>query len=248
MAQEMMLEDFPFESDEAEDWETDESFAESDESAEDIGERARRRRNRFQPAARNVRGVRGVRLRGPNGVQNVPFPSKLATVAETKRGLGTLEGRLDRIESRVRGQQRNDSSVAGIVTLLLGGGLSVWGAVVASRESSGFTFGHWAKQLPSQMAAMTSVSQIATSGAKLAIHRQYPKSGLGIAADAFAVAQIAAFAFGSLYKPENIKFVADEAAIGNNPVPGTVYVTEDKRQFRVLVDSVTGKSLAVLVT
>ena len=83
MAEEMMLENFPFESDEAEDWESDESFAESDESAEDIGERTRQRGRRRGQYARGVRGVRGMTVRGPEGPRNLQFPAKLATAAET---------------------------------------------------------------------------------------------------------------------------------------------------------------------
>ena len=79
MSDEMILENFPFESDEAENWESDEFFAESDEAAEDIGERARRNRDRSR--RRKVRGVRGLAVRGPNGA-----PAKLATAAETNRG------------------------------------------------------------------------------------------------------------------------------------------------------------------
>jgi hypothetical protein len=54
MPEQMMLEN-AWESDEAEDWESDESIAEADESAEDIGERARWRRRRSGPAY--ARGV-----------------------------------------------------------------------------------------------------------------------------------------------------------------------------------------------
>ena len=87
MAEEALLENFPYESDEAfEGWEFDEAIAESDEGVEDIGERVRRRRRRshYRPG----RGVRGIALRGPDGgVRNVPFPAKLATTEETNRGL-----------------------------------------------------------------------------------------------------------------------------------------------------------------
>jgi hypothetical protein len=246
MSDEMILEDYPYESDEAEDWESDEFFAESDESAEDIGERARRNRNRRR---RRVRGVSGVRLRGPDGVRNVPFPAKLATATETNRGLASLGGRLDRIENGVRSQHRNDSSITGIVTLILGGGLSVWGAVEASRQS-GFSFGNWAKQPQSQMAALASVSQIATSGAKLAIHRRYPRAGLGIAADIFSVAQLAAFAFGSLHKPSSFRIFKKKADIVL-PVldpPGTLFLTQDQGEtFLLQVDSATGTQALQLV-
>jgi hypothetical protein len=259
MAEEMMLESFPFESDEAEDWESDESIAEADESAEDIGERARRRsrrRSQYRPA--RVGGVRGITLRGPDGVRNVQFPTKLATAAETNRGLAgqevarrALEGRLDRLETGVSSQQRNDSSVSGMVTLLVGGGLSIWGAVEASRRSTGFTFGEWAKQPQSQIATVASVSQIATSGAKAAIYRRYPRSPFGIAADIFSVAQIAAFAFGSLRKPRTFIIVGNKEDITlplPNDMAGTLFLTQDRGEEYELQIDATGKQALQLVT
>jgi len=250
MAEEMMLENFPFESDEAEDWESDESFAESDESAEDIGERTRQRGRRRGQYARGVRGVRGMTVRGPEGPRNLQFPAKLATAAETNRGLASqeigrraLEGRLDRLETGVRSQQRNDSSVAGIVTLLLGGGLSLWGAIEASRQSAGFTFGKWAEQQSSKIAAVTSVSQLATSGAKLAIYGRYHRhSGFGIAADAFAGIQLAAFAFGSMYTPKETLAIQNLAALQALQTAGSLrldvnYVTMDSgNEFETFKD------------
>jgi hypothetical protein len=199
----MMLEN-AWESDEAEDWESDESIAEADESAEDIGERARWRRRRSGPAyARGVpayaRGVRGMRTSsGP-----VAFPARLATAAETNRGLATqelarrrLEEQFYDLERRDRLQQKSDISVSGLVTLLIGGGLTFWG--VAQARQAGFTFNSWANQQATQMAALVSATHLATSGAKLAVRGQYLSSPLGIAGDAFAIAQLAAFAFGAM--------------------------------------------------
>jgi hypothetical protein len=134
--------------------------------------------------------------------------------------------------------------------LLLGGGLSIWGAVEASRQS-GFTFGNWAKQPQTQIAAVTSVSQIATSGAKAAIYRQYPKSAFGIAADIYSVAQIAAFALGSLYKPRTYSIVdtiGDINLANPNAVSGTLYlVTKERKVFELIVDP-TGKQAVHEVT
>jgi hypothetical protein len=207
MAEEMMLENFPFESDEAEDWESDEAFIESDESAEDIGERSSRRRDRYRRSPR-VRGARGMTVQGPNGPQRYQFPAKLATAAETNRGLASQEfgqralaKRMDRLETAVRAQSKNDSSITGIVTLLIGGGLTVWGIIEVSR-SGGFTFGKWAGQESTRMASLASVSQLATTGARMAIKGTYQK-GFSTAADAFAGLQLAAFAFGSMYKPRD---------------------------------------------
>ena len=60
-----MIEDYDWESDESENWESDEAFAESEDSAEDIGERARWRRQqrRYPP----VRGRQGITVRSPGG-------------------------------------------------------------------------------------------------------------------------------------------------------------------------------------
>jgi hypothetical protein len=248
MAEEMMLENVPWESDEAEDWEFDETLAEADESAEDIGERARRhwrRRSQYRPG----RGVRGITLRGPDGqVRNVPFPTKLATAAETNRGLANqeaarraLEDRMDRQEARFRLEQKNDSSVSGIVTLLIGGGLTAWAVVEASRQA-GSRFGNWASQEGAKMAALISASQIATSGAKLTINGRYHRSGFGIAADAFAGAQLAAFAFGSLYKAKATRTAANRAALQALQAGGNLslehrYVTlDDGLEYETFVD------------
>jgi hypothetical protein len=250
MAEETILENVPWESDEAQDWESDEAFAESDESAEDLGEAARRRPRRkshYLPA----RGVRGITLRGPDGVRNVSFPTKLATTTETNRGLATqelarrsLEERLDRFEARLRVQQKSDVSATGLVTLAIGGGLTFWGAARAS-EQQGFTFNSWASQGPTQVAALVSATQLATTGAKLAMSGHYSRSAFGIAADAFAVAQLAAFAFGSLSttslgKSRPIVLDSEDAMKGQlqNLKPDDVVVTRDKHQtWEIVADS-----------
>jgi len=165
----------------------------------------RRRRSHYRPG----RGVRGIALRGKDRrVRNVPFPTKLATAENTNRGLANqevarraLDERLDRLETRFRVQQKKDSSASGLVALLIGGGLTAWGAVEAGNKSTRSTLVNWASENSTKMAALTSVSQIATSGAKLVINGRYHRSGFGVAADAFAAAQLAAFAFGSLYQP-----------------------------------------------
>jgi hypothetical protein len=198
-----------WESDEAaEDWESDEAILDSDESAEDIGERARRRRRPPRNYYRRGRGVTGLRVRGQDGrVRNVPFPTKLATAEETNKGLATqeagrraLEERLDRLDTKLRVQQRKDNSITGLVTLLIGGGLTAFGIFEASKQSSGSRFSHWANQDVTKAAAIASATQIATSGAKLAINGTYQRSGLGIAADAFATSQIAAFLIGKFHE------------------------------------------------
>jgi hypothetical protein len=268
MAEEMMFENVPWESDEAEDWESEEAIADAEEAiadaedtGEDIGE-ARRRRGRPRRWYRPGRGVQGLRMRGPDGaVRQIAFPRKLATAAETNRAMArqavrgrALEGQLDRLETRLRAQQKNDSSVSGAVTLLLAGGLTAWGAVAASRQSGGFTFGNWAKEGSTKMAALASVSQLGTSGAKLAFNRRYHRSGFGMAADGFAVAQLAAFAFGTLYQPAAappIKTVDDDAArltLAQNATKANdgdlVYQTDEEALF-VLRAATDGKMIAI---
>src|SRR5262249_4500686 len=92
--------------------------------------------------------------------------------------------------------RKGDVSATGLVTLVIGGGLTFWGAARASQQ--GFTFHKWADENPTKIAALVSATQLATTGAKLAMTGHYSRSAFGTTADAFAVAQLAAFAFGSL--------------------------------------------------
>lgn len=251
-----MIESLPWESDEAEDWESDEAFAESEDSAEDIGERARRRRRRrshFRPG----RGVRGIAVRGQDGAtRNLSFPARLATAAETNRGLASqelarraLDERLDRLETRMRAQLKNDAAATGIVALLIGGGLAAWGAYEASKKATGSTLGNWASANSTKMAALTSVSQIATSGARLAINGRYHSSGFGLAADAFSAAQLAAFALGSLYQPKPTRTVADMKALQAGPLElDARYVTIDNGNEFVTFADASGKTAFKRVT
>lgn len=208
MAEEMTLENVPWESDESWNGESDEAIAEAEDSAEDIGEGwRRRRRSRYAPG----RGVRGMVLRSQDGSpRRVAFPAKLATAEETNRGLARqeigrreLEERLNRLEARFRLQLKKDSSASGLVTLAIGGSLTIFGAVEARRQApAGNRLGTWALLDSTKIAAATSAAQIATTGAKLAINGRYHRSGLGIAADAFATVQLAAFMFGFLNPPQ----------------------------------------------
>jgi hypothetical protein len=257
MAEEM-IEDVAWESDEAEDWESDEAIAEAEDSAEDIGERARRRR-RPRRSFRPGRGVQGIAVRGQDGrVRNVPFPTKLATAAETNRGLANqeiarraLDARLDRLEARFRVQQKNDSAASGLVSLVIGGGLTAYAAIQAARQPGGSILGNWASEGTTRLATLVSVSQIATSGAKLVINGQYHRSGIGIAADIFAAAQVAAFAFGSLYKPEAISSKEPDLAtanknIANHPV-GSLVLAEDTGQIFQVVTLASGAAALQLI-
>lgn len=202
-----MIEDIDWESDEAEDWESDEAFAEAEDSAEDIGERARRRRQ--QRSFRPGRGVQGLKVRRPGGgVQRVPFPAPLATAAETNRGLAkqevarrALAERLNRLEVRARALQKNDSSISGFVTLTLGGGLTAFSVIQAAKKPGGSLLQKVAAEPSSKTAAVLSAAQLAATGAKLVINKRYHRSGIGMAADIFAAAQLGTFAFGSLHTP-----------------------------------------------
>jgi hypothetical protein len=195
------------ESDEAY-WESDEAFAEADESVEDLGEarqrsgRGSRNSSRYRPG----RGVRGMTMRDPNGrPRNVAFPARLATAAETNRGLANqevgrraLEERLERLEARNRKQLKNGAAITGMVTLLLGGGLTAISLFKAQQATGGSLAHRWAEQETAEMATLSSVSQLATTGAKMLVDGRYPRSGVGIAADAFAVLQIAGYTLASL--------------------------------------------------
>jgi len=247
MIDEMTTEAFPWESDEAEDWESDEALGESDEGVEDIGERTRRRHRGPQSRYRPGRGVQGIVMRGQDGrARNVRFPAKLATAEETNRGLAgqelgrrALEEKVARLEKKFGLGQKNDSAVTGLVTLGIGGALVAHGAIKAAEQTSGSKLGNWADQRSTEMATIVSVTQLATSGAKLVINGRYHRSGIGIAADIFAAAQIATFAFGSFSTPEEFQIVKDKAEADRlmaGKAKGTLFLTKDLNQvFRVEV-------------
>jgi len=87
------------------------------------------------------------------------------------------------------------------------------------------------------MASLVSVTQLATSGVKFAVNGRYHRSGIGIAADVFSIAQIATFAFGFFRQPDELNPVADKdaadaALVGANR--GTLFLLQDTGQvFRV---------------
>jgi len=242
MAEEMIAEDW--ESVEAMDGESEEAIAESEDSVEDIGERARRKRNRYRPS----RGVQGIVVRGQDGSpKKLPFPAKLATAEETNRGLASqeagrraLDERLDKLERRFRLGQKNDAAASGLVSLVIGVPLTTFGAFQAAQQTGGTFLGNFAQQTSAQMATLISVTQVATSGAKLLINRRYHGSGIGIAADIFAAAEIVTFTVGSLFKPKPLNSVANrEEALRRmtNSSNGTLFLTEDTNEvYRVVVD------------
>lgn len=209
---EAMIENFPWESDEAEYWESDEAIAEADESAEDIGERARRRRryrSRSQPRRpfQPARGVQGIAVRGQNGkVSNLPFPKRLATAAETNRGLANQEmarrelaDRVNDLEARRRKDLKNAGQATGLVSLVMIGGLAGYGAIQAIKQTEGSKFEHWVKQPSTQMATVASATQLVGSGASYIFTGGYHGGAVRIAADAVSAVQILAYAFGSFY-------------------------------------------------
>ena len=188
-------------------------------------------------------------MSGPGGVSKLRFPARVATAAETNRGLANQElarralaERLNRVEARSRALLKNDSSVSGLVTLAIGGGLAGFGAIQAGKKVGGSGLQNWAAETSTKTAAVVSASQLATSGAKLVINRRYHRSGIGMAADIFAAAQLAAFAFGSLNKPEpppiGVANKADADKQKELVPPGTVLVTKDLGEgFRVVLDA-----------
>lgn len=216
MPEEMIVE-WGAEADEADEadeaWESDEGYDEADDSVEDLGERTdQRRRRRYgrgqgQGRYRPGRGVRGMTMRDAGGrAHKVAFPARLATTAETNRGLAgqeaarrALEERLNRLEGRNRAQQKNTSSISGIVTLLLGGGLTAFSLFKANQDKgSGTLFSKWSDENTATMATLTSVGQLATTGATMLVNGRYHRSSIGMAADAFAALQIAGFAVASI--------------------------------------------------
>jgi hypothetical protein len=261
MAEEMIESLAPFESDEAEDWEADEAFAEADDAAEDIGERARRRR-RSRPWRRNAyrpvrRGVRGMTMRGQDGVRNVQFPEKLATAAETNRGLAAqelarhdLERRIFDLERKLRDAPKKGAAASGLVTLAIGGGLATWGAFEAAKKNSGSALSNWAEEKTTQMAAVASATQLAATGARIATSGGgYAASALGVAADAYSALQLAAFAIGSLRQQGRPTGVADRAEllrrVGIRDVKvGQTYITLSDGFEYEIIETDTGSVVA----
>jgi hypothetical protein len=249
-----MIEDYDWESDESEDGESDESIGEYDDSAEDIGERARRRRQQ-RSYYRPGRGVQGLTVRGQDGrARNLAFPTRLATAAETNRGLANQEvarralaGRLEKLEASYRALQKKDSSVSGLVTLAIGGSLTAFGAIKAAQSSSSESgIRRWAQQGVTKTAAVLSAAQLATSGAKLVIHGRYHRSGIGITADFFSALQLGFFAFGSLnttVDPVGAPSYENANENKNNFSIGTVIVTQDDGKAYRVVQGVGGVRL-----
>src|SRR5215510_4382509 len=104
-----MIENYAWESDEANYWEADEAFDEAEDSAEDYGERERWRR-RSGRSSRPVPGVRGMAVRRQDGgIQNLPFPQPLAPVQQTNQKFALQEvarrelaERMNRLEASYR--------------------------------------------------------------------------------------------------------------------------------------------------
>lgn len=235
MSDEMFMESAAYESDEADGGESDESVIEAEDSVEDLGEarpnRGRRpnRISRYQPA----RGVNGVRFRGPDGqLRNLPFPTKLATAAETNRGLASqeigrraLSDRLEKLEGGIKVSQKKEGAVTGSVYLAIGGGLTAWSLFQASQRAAGTSFmTAWVEEDTAKMATLASATQVVTSGARWLINGRYHRSGIGMVADIVSLVQLAGFTFGSIYTPDppvQVKYrVADRAgrlAAINNP-------------------------------
>jgi len=204
MAEEM-IESVPWESEEAEFGESEESI-EAEESAEDY--RSRRRQSKpFRPQA----GVKGMTLRTQGGPRTLQFPAPVATASDTNKALATqelrrraLDERLEKLEQKFRSQLKKDLATTGAVTLAIGGGLSAFGAfqvanhTPTSTSASESTLKRWANRDVTKMATVVSLTQLATSGAKLAFNGRYIRSGFGIAADVYSVLQLGLFTFGAL--------------------------------------------------
>ena len=180
------------------DWDSDDSYEDDfGEDTEDIGEARRRSRNR-QPRYRRLQGVRGVRLHGRDGSpQTLRFPQNVARVDETNNALRALDAKLTQLETRYGRQLKNDSSVTGVVTLTVGGGLTAFSAFQAAEDQSGGSkLAVWKNSEATKMASVISVTQLATTGAKLLVNRRSSWTPLGVAADIFAAGQLATYVYG----------------------------------------------------
>lgn len=260
MSDEMLLESVPYESDEAEDSESDEGIDESEDSVEDFGEanyrpnRRYRRTNRYVPVRR---GVSGMRFRGPTGqVTTVPFPEKVATARETNLGLANQEigrralaERINKLESGIRVNQKKDGAISGTVYLAIGGGLTAFSLFKAAERPAGQPFlSTWANEGSAQMATLASATQVVTSGAKWLINGKYHRSGVGIVADVFSLLQIAGFTFASLFQPpadqafNSVAETADlAAAVKAAKVGDLIYVKKTEKMFVVREDAANEK-------
>lgn len=261
MIEDILMESDTGEAEEGDFGEMDDAFGEAEDSADDLGESSRRRR---RAAARRYyrpsRGVTGMRLRGQDGkIRSLPFPTKLATAEETNRGLATQEvarralaERLDRMELRLKSQQKKDAAASGLVTLFLGGGLATVGIVGASHDKGGLGLGTWAARKEADAAALVSLTQVATSGAKLAINGRYHRSGFGVAADIFSVGLIAVYSLGKFHKPKNTIAAHGQAEIKAalaNATEGDIIIdTSDNNREYVVIRSVNLGLLAVPVS
>jgi hypothetical protein len=251
MAEEMM-ESVPWESEEAEFGESEESI----EAEESVGDNRSRRRHHKPFKAQ--RGVQGMTLRGQDGPRTLQFPAKLATAAETNRGLATqelgrraLDERLEKLEQKFRSQQKKDIATTGAVTLAIGAGLSAVGAFEVANHTAPPALAtesilkRWSKQDVTKMATVASLTQLATSGAKLAFNGQYVRSGFGIAADVFSVLQLGLFSYGAL-QPQPVAAPAPatpQQIAGVDPTKSTTLPVDTR-----VLDSTNSKMYKVILT
>ena len=129
------------------------------------------------------------------GVTNFRFPTPVPTAQAMNRAVGALSKRLD----RVQGKAVQQASASGLAILAVSGGLTVWGAAKTLEAKEGWP--QWANRDSTMAAAGISAMQIAYSAATWAVTGRYQRSFSSNAANAFAAAQLAAFAFGKLYTP-----------------------------------------------
>ena len=262
MAEEM-VENAPWESEEAD-------YPESEEAieAEESGEAYRSRKRKSRPF-KAQQGVKGMTLRSQDGrARTLQFPASLATVSETNRGLATqelgrreLDERLERLEQKFKSQQKKDVATSAVVTLALSGGLSTVGAFQVANEvanqgtsstSTNSALSDWAKKSVTKMATVASLTQLATSGAKLAFNGRYIKSGFGITADVFSVLQLGLFTFGSLQqtpKPSLVELsttAVDPTKLATYSVGTKVFDITSQKMY--LVISTTGGNYYQLVS
>ena len=104
------------------------------------------------------------------------------------------------------------------------------------------------------MATLASVSQIATTGAKLLVNGRYHRSAVGIAADAFATLQVAGYAIATLYQPvppPTFRVVTsdselDKAASAAGAKAGDlIYQSTDEITYILRLDAATNKLVPI---
>jgi hypothetical protein len=181
--------------------------------------------------------------RGGLPATTLRFPQRVATAAQTNRGMGALLQRLDRLEARSQIQTKNENSTTGLVYLIIAGGLTGYGVYKVSGNNSTSKLVDWSNEKSTEMAALASATQLATTGVRLATTGRYSFSVGGTGADAVAVTQLALFAFARLRTTERkpyVKNTLDKDAL-NDFSDGNLVYDDTAKKLMVVVETTNGK-------